>query len=150
MVTFREMTPQDIPVLAAWIAEIPLWQRYGITPEKMELSLETAHAAGDLLLVADREDHAVGLAWVMLKGMFGRSPYLRLLGVQHAQQGLGAALLTEAENRLTAHELFLLVSDFNLSAQKFYQRQGYTYIGALPGYVLADVSELVFWKKLHS
>jgi hypothetical protein len=44
-------------------------------------------------------------------------------------------------------DLFLLVSDFNHDAQRFYQRQGYQQIGAIPGYVLPDVSELIFRKR---
>ena len=43
--------------------------------------------------------------------------------------------------------LFLLVSDFNVDAQRFYQRHGYTQIGAIAGYVVPEVVELLFWKR---
>lgn len=144
----RAMRHTDIPILANWIAEIPLWQRYQLTIPKVQSSLETALARGDLLLVVDLpEGEALGLAWCLPKGMFGRSPYLRLLGVNVRQKGLGAALLTHLEQGLEADTLFLLVSDFNLEAQRFYQRQGYQQIGAIPGYVLPDVTELLYWKR---
>jgi GNAT superfamily N-acetyltransferase len=60
---------------------------------------------------------------------------LRLIAVAaDAQgQGIGAALL---------------VSDFNIAAQRVYQRRGYQQVGTLPGLVLPDVDELCFWKRL--
>lgn len=149
--TIRPLQPDDIPVLAGWIAATPLWQRYQFTVPKIESGLQGALVQGDILLVADTESaQAVGLAWCLKQGAFGRSPYLRLLGVSATQHGLGAALLTYLEQQLTEKTLFLLVSDFNESAQRFYQRQGYTQIGALPGYVLPDVTELLYWKKIST
>ncbi|MCZ7547197.1 MAG: GNAT family N-acetyltransferase [Anaerolineae bacterium] len=64
--------------------------------------------------------------------------------------GIGAALLGEAERRAASvsREMFLLVSDFNVAAQRFYQRHDYQQVGAIPGYVLPDVAELIFWKRL--
>lgn len=147
------MVSEDIPTIARWIAAIPLWQRYEYSTEAARRSLEQALARGDLLLTADMEDRlACGLAWCLPHGTFGRSAYLRLLGVQSGLHGagLGATLLDAAERETarSAGDLMLLVSDFNLSAQRFYQRQGYRQIGAIPGYVLPDVAELIFWKRL--
>jgi ribosomal protein S18 acetylase RimI-like enzyme len=89
---------------------------------------------------------------VIPRGAFGRSPYLRLIGVRAdmAGSGIGARLLDAMEARAAevADDLFLLVSDFNEGAQRFYRRQGYVQIGAIPGYVLPEVSELVFRKRL--
>ncbi len=84
-------------------------------------------------------------------GAFGRSDYLRLIGVRAdcAGQGIGAALLSEVEARATSRDLLLLVSDFNEGAQRFYRRMGYEQIGAIPGYVLPDVTELIFRKRLR-
>jgi hypothetical protein len=41
---------------------------------------------------------------------------------------------------------FLLVSAFNVGARRFYERHGYGLVGKLPGFALADVTELVLWK----
>jgi GNAT superfamily N-acetyltransferase len=79
--------------------------------------------------------------------------YLRLLAVLEGAQGggAGAALLAafEAEVAKASAHAFLLVSDFNGGAQRFYLRHGYARVGALPGLVLPDVAELLFWKRLR-
>lgn len=150
----RALRSEDIPIIAGWIPAVPLWIRYGTTAAHMEAQLRQALDRGDLLLVADLEaaGSANALLWCMIGHAFGRSAYLRLLGIQNGYTGhhAGAALLQEAEQHVRkAHQdLFLLVSDFNEDAQRFYRRQGYHQVGAIPGYVLPDVTELLFWKRL--
>ncbi len=65
--------------------------------------------------------------------------------------GAGTRLLRafEAEVARESRHAFLLVSDFNQGAQRFYQRHGYARVGALPGLVLPDVAELIYWKRLR-
>ncbi|MCA0455059.1 MAG: GNAT family N-acetyltransferase [Chloroflexi bacterium] len=149
----RPMTARDIPATAAWLVELPLMQRYNLTVERARQQFETALVQADILLVADvGGDSACGFVWCLPKGAFGRSVYLRLIGVRVdlSGAGVGAALLGAAEQAAVERksDLVLLVSDFNTDAQRFYQRQGYTQAGALPGYVLPDVSELIYWKPL--
>jgi ribosomal protein S18 acetylase RimI-like enzyme len=153
MITIRPMQPQDFEPVAAWIPLAPLWQRYGLTAERARDRLAQALAQGDILLAADLPDHpACGFAWVVPDGAFNRSAYLCLIGVHpnRSGAGIGSALLdgAEAAARVHSRELFLLVSDFNTAAQRFYRRHGYEQIGAIPGYVLPDVAELLFWKQL--
>lgn len=155
-VTVRPLHARDIPAVAGWIAATPLWQRYRFSAPQAEASLARALAQADILLVADVEregGQACGLAWCLPAGAFGRSPYLRILGVRAGLTGLGigAALLDRLEQVAAerASDLFLLVSDFNQAARRFYQRQGYRQVGAIPGYVLPDVTELIFWKRLR-
>ena len=146
----RPLNAEDVTVVAAWVVTIPLWQRYGasadVLAQRLLMALDT-----DLILTADTDDQAVGLAWCVPKGGFGRSAYLRMLGVRPDQAGggVGAALLSALEATVASHDLFLLTSDFNVDAQRFYQRQGYEQIGAIPGYVLPDVTELIYRKRLR-
>lgn len=152
-VALRPMTPADFAPLAAWIATVPLWQRYGVTETGMIDNFTAAHQRHDILIVADEETRpACGFAWVIPRGAFGRSAYLRLIGVHPAAsaRGIGSMLLAHAEQESARHagDLFLLVSDFNTDAQRFYQRHGYTQTGAIAGYVVPDVVELLFWKRL--
>jgi ribosomal protein S18 acetylase RimI-like enzyme len=154
-ITVRPMTAEDIAPASAWMVTIPLWQRYGLTVDAAARMFLAAQASADVLLAAD---HAVsgpltGFAWCMPRAAFGRSAYLRLIGVRPDCTGLGigAALLDAVEDRARAasDDLFLLVSDFNADAQRFYRRHGYEQIGAIPGYVLPDVTEILMRKRLR-
>lgn len=150
--TIRAMQSEDLPVLAAWMVETPLWQSYGLTVSTAITNFENGMARGDWLIVAVADDIACGFAWVIPRGGFGRSPYLRLIGVQadKAGSGIGTELMDELERKSAevANDLFLLVSDFNESAQRFYKQRGYIQIGAIDAYVVPDVTELVFRKRL--
>ena len=143
------MLPQDVSPIAHWMVEMPLWQRYGVTETGANAQFNDGIQRGDLLLVAGT--NVCGFAWCLRNGGFGRSAYLRLIGVRAdcAGQGIGAALLTEVEAQSQSRDLLLLVSDFNEGAQRFYKRMGYEQIGAIPGYVVPDVTELIFRKRLH-
>ena len=152
----RNMTAADIPLVAAWMVQTPLWQRYQLTVERASKNFANALERREVLLVADAgaDNLCCGFAWCVPQGGFGRSMYLRLIGVrqERARAGVGTALLhaAEAAALTVGHELFLLVSDFNVDAQRFYQQNGYQQIGAIPGYVLPDVTELLYWKQLQT
>jgi ribosomal protein S18 acetylase RimI-like enzyme len=151
--SIRSMREEDIPNISKWMVQIPLWQRYNLTEAKAIAQFQRALQNEELLLVADAAGHpACGFGWLLPGGAFGRSMYLRLIGVHPgcAGMGIGGTLLAtvEREARHTGQDLFLLVSDFNTSAQRFYQRHGYTQIGAIPAYVLPDVTELIYRKRL--
>ncbi|MBK8024890.1 MAG: GNAT family N-acetyltransferase [Chloroflexi bacterium] len=151
MPALRDMRESDCLPLAEWMVTVPLWQRYGLTVEGAIGQFQAGLARGDALIAAEDEAGVpVGFAWMMPKGAFGRSPYLRLIGVRPdvADQGVGALLLEAVEARAWAISdvFFLLVSDFNDRAQRFYERQGYTRVGALPDYVMPGIAELIYWK----
>lgn len=155
--TIRPMTSEDIPIVAEWMVQIPLWQRYRVTLAAAQSQFKHGLAQQEMLLVADALSlhRAVGFTWCLPKGGFGLSAYLKLIGVHPDQtgSGIGAALLTETERMAFAHgssEMFLLTSDFNSAAQRFYRRQGYEQIGRIPAYILPGVAELIFWKRLLS
>lgn len=153
-ILIRQMEADDIPYIARWMVELPLFQRYGATVDGAMRMLQGGLATGAWLLVADVGPHrAIGFAWCLPDGAFGRSPYLRQIAVRpdRAGVGIGGALLHAVEARAHEHNadhLLLLVSDFNEPAQHFYRRLGYAQVGALPGYVLPDVAELIYYKRL--
>ena len=146
-------TAADLDDCAGLIVATPLWQRYTVTREGARRTLADAPDHGGRVLVARVDDELAGFVLVYQRGGFARSGYIRLLGVAAAcqGQGVGDALMAAAESLVAdvAPDMFLLVSDFNIDAQRFYQRLGYIQVGALPAYVLPDVTELILWKKLH-
>jgi GNAT superfamily N-acetyltransferase len=151
--TLRPATAADLPALAAGLARLPLLQRYGRGEARLAGDLGAALGRGDGLLVAVEAAGPAGLAWFLRDGTLGMGGYLKLMAVLPEAQarGVGAALLAAFEAELTrgAAHGFLLCSDFNAPAQAFYRRRGWTQVGALPGLVLPDVAELIFWKRLR-
>jgi ribosomal protein S18 acetylase RimI-like enzyme len=146
----RPAIAADVAQMVRVISGQPLWKRYGYKPVHQAGDLEKALAGDDLLIVAEENARLMGLAWVEKRGAFGRSPYLRILAVEAGAErmGIGSRLLVEAEERVGASTrgMSLLVSDFNRAARDFYERYGYVEAGMLVGFVLPDVTELIYWK----
>jgi ribosomal protein S18 acetylase RimI-like enzyme len=149
----RDATATDAAPLAAAVHELPLLRRYGVTEEGLRRDLEGALARGEGLLCATCDGAPVGFAWFLESGTFALGGYLRLIALAPGHQGaaLGTRLLDEVERRVAGRcrHMFLLVSDFNADAQRFYARRGYVESGALRGLVRADVDERVYWKRLR-
>lgn len=147
----RPLQPADVAACARIMAENPLWQRYGVTQASAYQRLISGQEQAAGILVAETGSEVAGFIWYVEKGAFARSGYIMLIGVDLAQQGkgVGEILMEEAERILfeKSEDVLLLVSDFNEGAQRFYQRRGYERVGSLPGYVLPDVSELIYRKK---
>ena len=85
--------------------------------------------------------------------VFARGGYLRAIGVAPAMRGrgLGSELMTFAEqttSRLSPN-FYLCVSSFNREAQAFYKKLGYAKTGELPGLIVPDESEYIYWKRLR-
>ncbi|HET8539496.1 MAG TPA: GNAT family N-acetyltransferase [Anaeromyxobacter sp.] len=148
----RALAPHEIPALARALAGAPLMVRYGRSPGALEAALAEAHARRERLLVADEGGAIRGLAWFLTRGTLALGGYLRLIAMLPGAEGRGggATLLAafEAETAKESRHAFLLVSDFNEGARRFYERHGYVRAGALPGLVLPDVAEVLYWKRL--
>jgi len=146
----RLMQTGDIADCARWIAETPLWQRYGVTEESMADRFRAALDAGATIYVAEQAGEVVGFVWFVERGAFDHSGYIRLIGVRPGARGhgIGRALLEFVEEKSFAagRDIFLLVSDFNTDAQRWYIRQGYRQVGQIDSYVRQDVNELIFRK----
>ncbi len=153
MNVIRPLTAREVPALAAGLARLPLLRRYGRSTAKLEATLDAALERGDGLLVAQEKGTPVGLAWFLTSGTLALGGYLRLLAVLEPFQGrgLGAELLAayEAEvARVSAHA-FLLTSESNAAAQRFYERRGYRRVGMLPSLVVRGEDEALYWKRLR-
>ena len=149
----RPITEDDIPVCAEIIATAPLWQRYGVTVETAANRLTNAMKTDAIILVADDDTgRAIGLVWVVVRGAFDFSCYIRWLAVASTLRGggIGEKLLLAAEERsqTISRDLFLLCADFNVDAQRFYERHGYTRVGTVENYVIPDAAEIIYRKRL--
>ncbi len=149
----RRLKREDIPALGAALARLPLMRRYRRDAPRVQADLAAALERGDGLLVEEGEAGPRGLAWFLPAGTLAMGGYLRLIAAvpEATGVGVGARLLQafEAEVARESRHAFLLVSDFNQGAQRFYQRHGYARVGALPGLVLPGVAEILYWKRLR-
>lgn len=141
----RDLVASDIAACARLVSATPLWRRYGYTAARCTADLRAALKRADRIKIAEVGPRVVGLAWVMPKGAFGRAPYLKLLAVDSLSRGggIGVALLRAGE---AGGALCLLVSDFNVAARRFYRREGYRQVGALPAFVLPGVTEILMYR----
>jgi len=150
MSTIRDATLDDLPILAERLGPLPLFVSYGHTRARLEGLLGAALERGERLVVLDDQGPR-GLAWFQTSGTLGTGGYLRLIAVDPSFHGKGSGSLLlqafEAETFEVSANAFLLVSDFNDGAQRFYARHGYRHVGSLPGLVLAQVTEEVYWKR---
>ena len=153
-VTIRPMTVSDVETCAQMVSTTPLWQRYNVTLESASAHFSAGLSDGAVILVADNgKGIPLGFVWLAKRGAFDRSGYIRWIAVAAdcRSRGVGQQLLTAAEEhtRQMSSDIFLLCSDFNMSARRFYERNGYDQVGALPDYVLVGTSELIFRKRLR-
>ncbi len=148
-INIRPMTSDDIAAAAALIGETPFWrERFGINTLRAEALLVGAIERNEGLIVGEADGGIIGFSWFLTRGGFGRSGYLRALGVRSDRRNehAGSALLQATESAV-GDDLFVLVPEFNTGARRFYERHSYRMVGRLPGYLLPDSVELLFWRR---
>lgn len=147
----RDMVAGDADACAAMVCASLVGERYGFRPDSMATVFRNALGSGAELFVAELDSRVAGFAWIDPTGAFSSAPYLRLIAVDEALRGAGtgAALLAEFETRTAyvGRDWCLLVSDFNVAAQAFYERHGYVKAGVLPGFAREGIAEVLMVKK---
>ena len=151
IVSLRE---EHVLSCARLMASSEPWTRYDLHADAAASLWRRALRDGAGVSIACLEARVVGFAWYVAAGAFGLSGYLKQFGVDVGARGrgVGTALLDHIERRTvedSQHDLFLLVSDFNLAAQRFYQGRGYEQVGALQDYVMPGIAELIYRKRLE-
>lgn len=98
-----------------------------------------------------------GVIWYQQEGLFHAFPYLHMIAVRGdcRHQGVGAGLMEFYEqNSLMCGKnkmrikVFLLVSDLNTNAQKFYLSRGYEEVSRLESLFRKGITERLLMKKV--
>ena len=96
-------------------------------------------------VVTNKNDQCIGFMGVINNGCFHKFSYLSILAVKkrYRNKGIGEALVNKFEDIgfNKADKVFILVSDFNKTAQKFYRKLGYKKVGNIPDLFKHGVSE---------
>ena len=92
----------------------------------------------------------LGYIWVQEDGCFSHFPYLRSFAVQrrYRNKGIGTALLQYFEKLTPSHRFFILVSELNNEAMRFYVRHGYIDVGKIPDLFRPGICEIILTKHL--
>ena len=147
----RPALERDLELLAGPLAVLPLFTAYGMDAAALQARWMEGLGRGDRLLVAEEAGCLLGLCWFLPRGMFGTAGYLRTIALvpQAHGKGIGPLLLQAFEDGCDRPPggWFLLTSDFNEGAQRFYRRHGYVEVGRLPpGFAAPGIGEVLFWK----
>ncbi|MCK5797503.1 MAG: GNAT family N-acetyltransferase [Deltaproteobacteria bacterium] len=141
-----------VSACAALVEGSSLMARYRYHGEQAAAQLRAAIAGegdADLRVAVGGDGEVLGFAWLLPRGAFGRSAYLKLILVDPAARGrgVGAALIDDLEARhLGRAGLLLLCTADNAAARRFYEHLGYRSMGLLPGYVIPEIDEVIYYK----
>ncbi len=159
-VVVRRLRAGDVDECARIVAADRLWERYGVTLRSARQAIRRTLGVGRYrgaavreaaeLAVAHHEGRVVGFIWFHLRGTFHHSGYVRWIAVapEARGRGVGRRLMQYAEDRIfkAGPNVFLMVSDFNERAQRFYEMLGYRLVGKVPDYIVPGIGEHVYRK----
>lgn len=136
--------------LAAEIANMDPWRRYGFAAERLQGFIAQPSPQAQRYLVRE-ETRVLGVVVLKPGWMFGT--YLNFLAVLAAGQGrgIGGGVLEwmHAEGvRRGERNQFVATSAFNAGALRFYQRHGFARVADLPGLIRDDETEILLRRRL--
>jgi ribosomal protein S18 acetylase RimI-like enzyme len=142
-------SPPHADAIGVLLASIDPWLRNGRTAEAMASRFRDPDPGAARFAVM-REGEVIG--GVIIRFPVIRGAYLETLGLAASARstGVGRAIIEwmarEVEDR--APNLWLCVTEWNTAARRFYERQGFTEVGLLPGLVTEDQTEIFMRKRL--
>ena len=122
-----------------------LWDAYFKNNPTHEAALEKMISKKQVYVATNKNDKCIGFMGIINNGCFHKFTYLVTLAVKknYRKKGIGEALVSKFETIgfKRADRVFILVSDFNKIAQKFYRKLGYKKVGNIPDLFKAGISE---------
>lgn len=147
-------TKTQISECIAALQESTLWNHHFDRREGLCDLFTEGIARNEIVAAMTPRGALLGFAGTKWDGAFYRFPYLRLIAVRriYRRNGIGGQLIDHFERRgfAAANRLFVLVSDFNNDAARFYADHGYKQVGTVPDLFQAGVSEHILVKYRDS
>ena len=113
------MTESDVEACADLVGRSEFFRKYDFSAERATVLLRQALAdpGSDLLVIRKQSGHS------------------------------GKALMTAIESKyLSNRGIFLLVTEGNTAARRFYESLGYGFIGTIPDFVKRGLNECIYFK----
>ncbi len=126
-----------------------LWDAYYKDNQSIDL-IKEAIKRKEIYIALNSNNTCIGFMGVIEKGCFGNFPYLAILSVhkKYRSKGIGKQLLEKFEKigLKKADRVFVLCSDFNTQAQKFYKNNEYEECGLIKNLYKNGIAEHLFVK----
>lgn len=133
------------------VQQSDLWDAYFKSHARAERDIREMIDRQQIYVASNRENDCLGFMGVIHDGCFRKFSYLSLIAVrpEYRGRGIGRALIEKFEEMgfERADRVFLLVSDFNLRAQKLYADLGYTRVGTIPDLFKKGAAEQLMVKN---
>lgn len=145
------MMKSDIKYCTKIVLNSEPWKTLQITKSEITISLlEGIKNGKTIVAVVDKK--VIGFIVFYPTGAFPLGGYIKLIAVHKdfRGKGIGKELIKKAEKVIFKYwpNVFLLVSSFNKSAQKFYRSLGYKKVGEIPDFIIAGYSEIIMRKTI--
>ena len=105
------------------------------------------------ILTARNGNDTIGFICYIPKGAFHSFPLIHILTVisKFRGNGFGKQIIEVFEKQYlkNASKVFLVVADFNPKAKIFYENNGYTQVGEIPGLYRPHINEFLMMKKMQ-
>lgn len=126
-----------------------LWDAYYKNSSVLD-SITDAIRRKEVYVALNKNDKCIGFMGIVPRGGFGEFSYLSILAVKknYRNKNIGKMLLDKFEALAFKDKgrAFVLCSDFNEDAQKFYMKYDYKKCGKIPDMYKTGIAEHIFVK----
>ncbi len=126
-----------------------LWNAYYKDSSALDLVIDAIRRK-EIYVALNKNENCIGFMGIVPKGGFGQFPFLSILAVKkrYRNKNIGKQLLDTFETLAFKGNdcSFVLCSDFNKEAQKFYKKHKYIECGKIPGLFKPGITELIYIK----
>lgn len=127
-----------------------IWDAYYKDVSVLDLIVD-AIKRKEIYIALNKNDNCIGFMGIVPKGCFAQFPYLSILAVKkkYRNRSIGKLLLEKFESLAfkESNRAFVLCSDFNKEAHRFYKRYDYKKCGEIPNLYKEGINELIFVKE---